>query len=134
MSIEGRITVDALFHDRSGDDRLKVLSLASSKGYTTGAVAFVTGTAGTASRYIEWAGYRNAAGELVEISNPYAISFAWSGSAMRTLNDAGSGDFRLMSRNGEAAICTLAGSQPVLQLATAPGGGTGTYSVLIWGE
>ena len=48
MSIDGRISVDALFHDRSGE-RLKVLSLASSTGYTTGKAIVVTGTASTAA-------------------------------------------------------------------------------------
>lgn len=134
MSIDGRINVDVLFHDRDGASRLKTLSLRSSNHHTYGVVAFVTGTASTASMFISWANYRNASGELVEISNPFRIAFSWSGSVSRTLNDAGSGDFRLVSRSGEVAVCTLEGTQPVLQLATRPGGGTGTYSVLIWGE
>jgi hypothetical protein len=47
MSIDGRITVDALFHDTSGS-RLKVLSLESSTGYASGKVVRMTATAGTA--------------------------------------------------------------------------------------
>jgi hypothetical protein len=134
MSIDGRITVDALIHDRSGDERLKVLSLASSKGVTTGAAAFLTGTAGTAGTFLTYASYRDAAGNIIEIPDPYALAFSWSGSVVRALNDSGGSKFRLASRNNEVSVCSMDGSQPILHLLPNAIGGTGTYSIIIWGE
>lgn len=49
MTISGRINVDALVHDTSGTTSLKVLSVDSSDSLTTGKVAIVSGTCGTAS-------------------------------------------------------------------------------------
>lgn len=134
MSIDGRISVDALFHDRSGDERLKVLSLASSNGYTTGKAIFVTGTAGTAGTYISYASYRDAAGALVDMPDPYALAFSWSGLVVRALNDSGGAKFRLASRNNEVSVCSMDGSQPILHLLPNAIGGTGTYNIIIWGE
>ena len=75
MSIEGRINVDVLFHDRDGTASLKVLSLQESKEYTTGKVAIVHGTAGTTNVTFTTSDagapsstYRNASGELVSFS------------------------------------------------------------------
>ena len=52
MSLEGRINVDVLFHDKDGTASLKVTSLQDSRAYTTGKVAVITGTLGTASSTI----------------------------------------------------------------------------------
>jgi hypothetical protein len=49
MAIDGRINVDVLFHDTDGTTSLKVVSLEDSTAYTTGQVAIVTGTCGTAT-------------------------------------------------------------------------------------
>jgi hypothetical protein len=67
MAINGRINVDVLFHDTDGTTSLKVVSLDDSTEYTTGKVAIVTGTLGTAAATVSISPttYRNAAGELV---------------------------------------------------------------------
>lgn len=66
MSIEGRITVDALLHDKDGTTSLKVLSLQDSDSYPSGVAAMWTGTCGTAAVTLQLAPttYRNAAGEF----------------------------------------------------------------------
>lgn len=130
MSIDGRITVDALFHDRSGTARLKVLSLESSNGYTSGKVVRITGTAGTAATTLTFTNYRDASGAIVSLTNTAKLAYSWSGPTPRKLNESGSTDFRLMSKSGEAAVTNLDGTQPILQLMAHDT--TGTYTVIIW--
>jgi hypothetical protein len=67
MSIEGRINVDVLVHDKDGTASLKVTSLQDSRAYTTGKVAIVSGTVGTSAVTIQVAptAYRDASGALV---------------------------------------------------------------------
>ena len=75
MSVEGRIDINVLFHDKNGQ-RLKVVSLNDSKEYTTGKVAIVSGTIGTTA--VTFASsdsgdpvstYRDASGALVSLSS-----------------------------------------------------------------
>jgi hypothetical protein len=75
MSIEGRINIDCLFHDKDGTASLKVVSLQDSKAYTTGKVAIVSGTVGTtAVTFVTQddgsptSTYRDASGTLVSFS------------------------------------------------------------------
>ena len=67
MSIEGRINVDVLFHDKDGTASLKVVSLQDSQAYTSGKVAIVSGTCGTTAVTIQVAptAYRDASGAFV---------------------------------------------------------------------
>jgi hypothetical protein len=67
MSLEGRINVDVLFHDKDGTASLKVVSLQDSQAYTSGKVAIVSGTVGTSAITIQVAptAYRDASGALV---------------------------------------------------------------------
>jgi hypothetical protein len=132
MAIDGRINVDALFHDSDGTASLKVVSLASSVGYTTGKVVHVTGTAGTSGVTINFGTYRNAAGSLVTLATPLRLAFAWSGSERRTLNDGGDDAWKLISSNGEVTVTQMADSEPIPMLAQ--GSGTGTYTVVMWGS
>ena len=131
MSIDGRINVDCLFHDRTGTARMKVLSLRSATPYTAGEVVFVTGSAGTAGVSINFGNYRNASGSLVSLNSPLRLAFAWSGSSRRTLNDGGDEAWKLISSNGEIAVTQMADSEPVPMLTA--GAGTGTYMIIMWG-
>ena len=134
MSIDGRITVDALFHDRDSTSRMKVLSLSSSDGYASGEVVRITGTAGTSAlTYIPYNNYRNAAGDVVTLSEVYRIAFAWSGPSVALLIDGGDEGFRIGSKNGEVAVASLntALSQPIPYFAAPT---TGTYTLIMWGD
>jgi hypothetical protein len=65
MSVEGRISVDVLFHDTDGTNAINVVSLRDSREYATGKVAVITGTAGTAAVNLNEYGitpYRDASG------------------------------------------------------------------------
>ena len=72
MSIEGRIAVDALFHEKDGS-AISVVTLQGSKAYASGKVAIVSGTASTSTpvSFFPQSGvpYRDASGELVTFSS-----------------------------------------------------------------
>ncbi len=131
MSIDGRITVDALFHDRSGE-RLKVLSLASSTGYTTGKAIVVTGTAGTAGSVITYADYRDASGGFALLGNPAHIAFSWSGASLASVEDIDLEQWRFWSKNNVVAVSQIStATEPLIQVL--PESGTGTYTIVMWG-
>lgn len=70
MSLEGRINVDCLFHDRDGTASLKVVNLDDADAYTSGAIVFWSGTCGTSSVTLDFinTGYRNASGSVVSVA------------------------------------------------------------------
>lgn len=135
MSIDGRITVDAIFHDTSGS-RLKVLSLESSTGYGSGVCVRITGTA-AANTYelpISWATYRNAAGQLVTLNDPRRIAFSWSGATEASLTDIGDESFTIHSKNNEVAVTGIPVNASVVPSLDNPTGDTATYTVIVWGD
>jgi hypothetical protein len=135
MSIDGRINVDALFHDTDGTASLKVVSLASSVGYTTGKVAVVTGTAGTSQVFLNLYStqYRDASGNLVTFASTAIshIAFAFQGAPgqFRKLHDA-NGNVVLVSKNNEVACSAVPASLDAL-IETAAN--TGTYTIVLYG-
>jgi hypothetical protein len=72
VSIEGRIAVDALFHEKDGS-AISVVTLQGSKAYASGKVAIVSGTASNSTpvSFFPQSGvpYRDASGELVTFSS-----------------------------------------------------------------
>ena len=134
MSIEGRINVDCLFHDKDGTASLKVVSLQVSTEYTTGKVAFITGTAGTAQVSFASIGptsYKNAAGDTVSFSAVQRVAFSWGGTSERTLAEIVDSVFILRSKSGSVAVsdCTASTVQPQV----SSGVGTGTYTIILYG-
>jgi len=139
MSVEGRISVDVVFHDTDGTNAINVVTLAKSDAYPSGIVQYLSGTAGTAAFTIgegEYQGangqsYRNAAGQPVS-SGAKRIAFSWSGGTgdIRDLAEIESGAFLLRSVNGEVAVCSHAGNAS-LQMSSC--GTTGTYTLVVYG-
>ena len=129
--IEGRANIDCLFHDSDGSNRLNVLSLRSYNRYSSGEVVIVTGTAGTAQTVIAYNTYRNAAGNLVDLSDPALLAFSWSGDSQRTLTDGGDDGWKVLSSGGQVAVTQLPSTEPVPYLSG--GVGTGTYTIILWG-
>jgi hypothetical protein len=131
MSIEGRINVDALFHDKDGTASLKVVSLQDSKAYTTGKVAIVTGTVGTSQIGLNTyaTAYRDSSGSLVTFSTLSRVVFSYSGSTAKKLLDI-DGNFLLSSRNSEPAASSISGN---VDAVIDPGSGTGTYTIILYG-
>ena len=131
MSIEGRINIDCLFHDKDGTASLKVVSLNDSQEYTTGKVAIVSGTIGTSqvsfNTYVP--AYRDSSGSLVTFSTLSRVVFSYSGSTAKKLNDI-DGNFLLSSRNNEPAASSVTGN---VDAVIDPGSGTGTYTIILYG-
>jgi len=132
MSLEGRINVDVLFHDKDGTASLKVVSLQDSKAYTTGKVAVLTGTLGTASTQITHGGvFRGADGEYVTLQAVTYAAFRFDGASPNYKRMA-IGNTTLRSSDGivtascvsdDSGAFTLSGNQ----------GSTGTYTVVLYG-
>jgi hypothetical protein len=119
MSIEGRIAVDVGYTDSASSDgvqAVKRLVLTSTDSQTTGKVAILTGTCGTAAVAIAVAPstYRDADGSLVSFTTVDRFAFAASAAA-RCAEATGSG----------AAIS----SASRVALSDARGGGTAGFNV-----
>lgn len=137
MSINGSISVNALFHDTDGTTSLKIVSLKSSDEYTTGKVAVVSGTAGTSAVTLDSPvlspTYRDASGALVSFLTVRRILFSWSGPKRRTLTDAEYDNFKLTSLSGSVAASWMAADSDNVTPSLSAGTGTGTYTIVIYG-
>ena len=134
MAIDGRINVDVLFHDTDGTTSLKVVSLEDSTAYTSGKVAIVTGTVGTAGSVVSpslGTGYKNAAGDEILMSGgvsrvafsatPFAQAFGDENSEL------------LVSRNNRIATTEqvdTGSNQPWIISTTS---GTASYTLVLYG-
>jgi hypothetical protein len=136
MSVEGRISVDVVFHDTDGTNAINVVTLQHSSGYESGKVAVVTGTAGTAGITFQSYGltpYRDATGSLVTLNAITRVVFTWSGSSPRGLSDAGDFQFsNLLSVNNVPAMTYYPAF--ILQPEISGGVGTGTYTIVMYSE
>jgi hypothetical protein len=141
-NVSGSISVNVEFRDSttsSGVQSLKTIALRDTTEYTTGKVAIITGTAGTAAVSLGGLSdlYRNASGDLVTVSDLSRIAFRWQGSSFgntsRRLTEDGSNQFSLVSRLGETAVCSLAGQPFSLSLSAGGAGSTGTYTIVLYG-
>jgi hypothetical protein len=136
MSIEGRIAVDVSFADSatsSGVQSLKKISLTDTTSYTTGKVAIVTGTIGTAITNINFSSvsYKNASGSDVSFSKVQRIAF--SATPLAFLDSAaavGGGDNVLVSQHNEA---TLVDGREGGQVSIYTTSGTASYTLVLYG-
>jgi len=132
MSLEGRISVDAMFHDKSGDDSLNVVSIVASREYLTGKVAIVTGTVGATNQIIQTqpSTYRDAAGSLVSFNNANIIVFTCSSDAVLT-EVSGQGYSRAFA-NTPVVLHSEAGGIDGFYIKTVSG--TATYTAVMYGD
>jgi hypothetical protein len=129
MSIEGRINVDALFHDSDGTTSLKVLSIQDSDAYASGIVAYWSGTCGSTAVTLQFAPttYRNAAGNLVTVQpSDGHVVFHASGNGGRLAQANGS--VHLVS---VGHVCT-SNLDEQESISVAGLAGTTQYTVLVW--
>ena len=140
MSVEGRISVDVVFHDTDGTNAINVLTLQKSDAYPSGIVQYLSGTAGTAAFSFNEGGfqgvggttYRNAAGQEVS-SDAKRVAFSWSGGEgdIRDLSETESSAFVLRSVNGEVAVCSHSGNANLVMSSCST---TGTYTLVVYGD
>lgn len=134
MSIEGRIAIDVNFADSSdatGVQSLKKISLVDTKSYTTGKVAIVTGTCGTAGVTVALAPttYRDSSGGLVSFAAIERVAFSASPAANIDVQQrSGGGDNVITSRSGALAVVDTPSVTFVYTTA-----GTASYTLVIYG-
>ena len=141
MSVEGRISVDVVFHDTDGTNAINVVTLQKSDSYPSGIVQYLSGTAGTAAfsfgegtfSGVDGTTYRNAAGQEVSMGSSRRIAFSWSGGAgdMRNLSENDSSAFLLRSVDGEVAVSSHSGPT-VLHMSSCST--TGTYTLVVYAD
>ena len=135
MTIEGRIAVDVGFSDStsaSSVQSLKRIALTSTDSYTSGKVAVISGTAGTAAVSVAVAPttYRDSADSLVSFSSITRVVFK-STSAASLIDNATGNTFS--SDGNSVAVSSLAGNQgDALQVQS--GSGTVSYIVVLYGS
>jgi hypothetical protein len=136
MSIEGRIAVDVSFADSSdatGVQAIKKIALTEATPYTSGKVAIVTGTCGTAAVVVQTqpTTYKNAAGEFVSFSNVSRIAFAATG---KRLNCSDVNETFIESVDGyvAATLVRLPGGD-TLVVSPDVTAGTASYTLVLYG-
>ena len=143
MSIEGRIAIDVSFADSATSDgvqSLKKISLTDTTSYTTGKVAVLTGTCGTAAVTVAQLGnntpYRDAGGS--EVSFVEMVRFAVSSSSGVLLE--GEGKFSglgLAASSQKVAVCDappISGLPPLTGSVTLRTvAGTASYTLVLYG-
>lgn len=131
---KGRVAVDVQFTDSttlSGVQSLKTITLQDATEYTTGKVAVITGTCGTAAVTIATSPsvYRNSAGELVSFGTVERVAFAATPNATVDVQQrSAGGDNSITSRDGQVAVVDTPAITFVYTTA-----GTASYTLVIYG-
>jgi hypothetical protein len=134
MSLDGRFTVDVLFHDLDGTTALNVLSLESSDAATAGKVALVTGTIGTATVIFSRAPIPYTAAEGTAVSFTLVERVAMRGNPHVELTTNASGQKYFASGN-RVGVYELTGTERTnTSFAIRTTTGTATYSMLVYGS
>lgn len=134
MSLEGRIAIDVAFSDSTsstGTQSLKRLVLTSTDAYTSGKVALVAGTCGTAAVAIAVAPstYKDSSGSAVSFATVTRFAFAASAAAVCS-EAAGAGV--AISGGSRVAVCDSRNGGTAGFNVSAYSG-TASYSLVIYG-
>ena len=134
MAVNGRINVDVLFQDTDGTTSLKVVSLEDSQEYSSGKVAIVTGTCGTATAAISLTptSYKNASGDFVTFLTVSRVAMQASREVELVIGDVvcrSSGSVSVSEPPGDLLI--LGPSEATLQPNYTAG--TASYTLVLYG-
>ena len=134
MSLEGRIAIDVAFSDSTastGTQSLKRLVLTSTDAYTSGKVALLSGTCGTAAVAIAVAPstYKDSSGSAVSFATVTRFAFAASAAAVCS-EAAGTGV--AISGGSRVAVCDSRNGGTAGFNVSAYSG-TASYSLVIYG-
>lgn len=134
MSLEGRIAIDVAFSDSTsstGTQSLKRLVLTSTDAYTSGKVALLSGTCGTAAVAIAVAPstYKDSSGAAVSFATVTRFAFAASAAAVCS-EAAGAGV--AISGGSRVAVCDSRNGGTAGFNVSAYSG-TASYSLVIYG-
>lgn len=134
MSLEGRIAIDVAFSDSAagaGVQSLKRLALTSTDAYSSGKVALLSGTCGTAAVAIAVApsAYKDSSGSAVSFASVSRFAFAASSAAVCS-EAAGAGV--AISGGSRVAICdSRSGGTAGFNVSAYSG--TASYTLVIYG-
>ncbi len=141
MSIEGRIAVDVNFADSAaggGSQSLKKIALTDTTPYTSGRVAVVTGTVGSASVSVQTSPstYLDASGAAVDFDTDegFIRRIAFQAVGTRCKLDYQGGDLAYSS--GAVSVIDTLGvvtGGDVLTIARDTTAGTASYTLVIYG-
>jgi len=134
MALNGTINVSMSFVDTAsstGVESEKKASLASADVYTSGKVAVVTGTVGTAAQNIDLSSldYRDAAGNLVTMSYVDRAGFISENEAFVNFVDI---DIKLHATDNHMAISCVHNTDDTVNVYTT--NGTSSYTLLLFGS
>jgi hypothetical protein len=134
MALNGTINVSMSFVDTAsstGVESEKKASLASADVYTSGKVAVVTGTVGTAAQNIDLSDldYRDAAGNLVTMSYVDRAGFISENEAFVNFVDI---DIKLHATDNHMAISCVHNTDDTVNVYTT--NGTSSYTLLLFGS
>lgn len=134
MPVSGTINVSMSFVDKatsSGVQSEKKASLSSAEVYTSGKVAVVTGTVGTAVHNIDLTslGYRDAAGNEVAISLVDQAGFVSENEAFLQFVDI---DIKVHSTDNHMAVTCVHNTDETVNVYTTSG--TSSYTLLLFGN
>lgn len=134
MATRGKLAVDIQFTDSTtsaiGVNSMKTLAMQQSSEYTTGKVAIVSGTVGTAtvSVSVTPTTYKDSAGDAVSLSG--VSWFAFRSSALARCDEV-AGDGTCVSDEDMVAISVATGGTAGFSIAADTG--TASYTLAIFG-
>jgi hypothetical protein len=134
MSLEGRIAIDVSFSDSSagsGVQSLKRLALTSTDAYSSGKVAILTGTCGTAAVAIAVApsAYKDSSGAAVSFAS--VSRFAFASSAAAVCSEAAGSGVAITGGNRVALSDSRSGGTSGFNVSAYSG--TASYTLVIYG-
>lgn len=134
MSLEGRIAIDVAFSDSTsstGTQSLKRLVLTSTDAYTSGKVALLSGTCGTAAVAIAVAPstYKDSSGSAVSFAT--VTRFAFAASAAAVCSEAAGAGVAISGGSRVAACDSRNGGTAGFNVSAYSG--TASYSLVIYG-
>lgn len=132
MSIEGRVSVDIVFHDKSVESNaIKVIEIEGTESMSSGKVAYIKGTVGTQQQTLQInnTGYRNADGAVVGFSQVTRIGLR------------ASREMKLADNQENTIICSCDDHVAFSQINTGSNlkikpqytSGTASYTVFLYG-
>jgi hypothetical protein len=138
-SVRGTISIDVAFTDSTtvgGAQSLKTITLRDATEYTTGRVAVVTGTVGSAVVTIQTAPsiYRDSSGEIVYFDEGFFRRIAFQATGVRCKLDFQGGDLAYSS--GAVSVIETLGVVPAgdpLAIVRDVTAGTASYTLVLYG-
>lgn len=132
MTINGRINLDAIFHDTAGTASISVVSMHEAEEYSGGVVAVMTRTASgvVQSLPVQPTTYRNAAGDLVTFGGISRVLIRSNSGTVVYADQVNS----VVITSGKTVSLETAIDQDPTSISIYADGGTASYTIVLIGE